>query len=230
MKQPGLLLLPGLLFLPGCIPSEVATGLPTVGCNQLGTPPVVTTALRANVSANSELAGKVYFVGRSIAAKNVNFGLDPNVVFITYPSPAMEIFHVGRTQVYVTEGLARKCDSDQLAGVLAWELGKMAAERIVASPYLDARDIQGPVHLEAGKDNSTETSETVELVHWEGQTRTHKEVRPDPRQLAQTFLEKADYTRGCLVAAQPLLDEASLNHHVERSVKGLPSRPKWTPE
>lgn len=222
-----------VLFCAGCLPGELTTGLPTVACNQLGTSPAVTTSFRASMPpSNGELAGKVYFVGLAIAAGSFNLGLDPQVTFITYPSSSVEIFHVGRKEVFITEGLASRCDSDQLAGVLAGELGKMAAERIVASPYLDAHDLQGPVHLEAAGDGSKEGGEVLELVHSGGHNeRNYKAVRPDPRKLAQLFLERANFARGCLLAAQPLLDEAAQHHQVERSVKGLPppEASRWTP-
>lgn len=230
MKKAGLCLVPGLFLLTGCLPSVPPTGLPTVCCNQLGTPPLHTANREHLPGVDSDLAGRVYKVGRGIWAKNVNYGLDPNVTFVTYPSSTVEIFHPDRTQVYVTEGLVRKCDADQLAGVLASELGKMAAERIFASPYLDVRDPQGPVHLEAVNDHATGSSEAVELVHSDGQQRGRKAVRPDPRKLAQFFLEKSGYSRGCLVVAQPVLDEASLHHNIECRIKGLPSQPAWTPE
>src|SRR5215475_8281952 len=40
-----------------------------------------------------------------------------------------EVFHVGMTQVYVTEGLVKQCNDAQLAAVLANEMGKMISER-----------------------------------------------------------------------------------------------------
>lgn len=200
MKTVSLLLLPGLCLLAGCVPNQVDGGLPMVGSNQLGTPPPNTVARKNLLSPDAELAGRALFVGRELVALNKNSGLDPNTTFITYPAPNIEIFHPDRSRVFVTEGLVRRCNQEQLTAVLASELGKMAAERILAAPYLD-----------------------------DAQPQPRNEVRPDPRKLAQTFLGKAGYGASSLDAVKALLDEASLNRNIELSVKGLPARSSWEP-
>jgi hypothetical protein len=225
MKQASLLLLPGLYLLAGCVPNEQAKGLPTVASNQLGMPP---PGVMANLpSADWQLAGKVFAVGHKIVAANKNCGLDANLAFVTYPAPTVEIFHPDRTRVFVTEGLVRKCDEEQLAAMLALELGRMAAERMAASPYLDIRSFQEPIHLQTGSDKSS--SEIADWARFDGQQRPSAKSLPDPRQLAQAFLESAKYGKNCLDSAYPIVEEAGLSHNIEMRVKGLPSRSDWQP-
>jgi hypothetical protein len=228
MKNAGLLF--ALCLLPGCIPSEQARGLPTVSSNQLGTPPPSTLVQSNYPNPDSDLAGKVLKLGRDIAVSNKNSGLDPNLTFVTYPSPTVEIFHLDRTHVIVTEGLARKCNHEQLAAMLALELGKLAVERQVASPYLDSRSfVEPPVHVQVSDPPPPPPSELVDLAHHETEQRARKNDLPQPRQLAQAFLRKAGFSEGCLEIVRSLVEEAGANHNVEMRLKGLPSRTDWQP-
>ena len=222
MKPTALLLLTGLCCFTGCMPSELAPGLATVSSNQLGTPPPISAARTSFSPGDGKLTGNVNFVGRELLAFNSNSGLEANLAFVTYPAAAVEIFHLDRTHIYVTEGLVKKCNQEQLAAVLANELGKIVAERQAVAPYLDSRDLQPQP-----SDNST--AGWAELVRYDGQQRNRKLRMPDPRLLAQTFLEKAGYSKGSLELVQPLLQEAGLHHDVERLLKGLPPESGWQP-
>jgi hypothetical protein len=240
MKRASLRLLPGLFLLAGCVPNQLGGGLPTVGSNQIGTPPPYVAARMNLPPADTVLADRVDSVGRDLLFRNKNHGLDPNLTFATYPSSSVEIFHPNRSQVIVTEGLARQCNAEQMTAVLANELGKIAAERIAAAPYLDNRNPEGPpIFSPIGSDKSVSQSAMFEFARYDAQQPPRKQPLPDPRQLAHAFLEKAGYGKASLDAVQQLLEEAGRNQSVAMHVKGLtnsgiratsiPPKSNWLP-
>lgn len=235
-----------LAALAGCLPSHLlgekekpATAL--VPANPLEAPPPVPPVAKASYPpGDGELALRVDFVGRKLLSANPDAGLRP--LFATIGSPSPEIFHQGTHLVHVTEGLVKQCKSEaELAAVLALELGKMVADREV-STHPDAR---GPERLppaevpigNAGQVTGQDRTNAVELALFEkARPRNARRLpRPNPRTLAQSYLEKAGYHKHDLDAVEPLLQSAERNYSVEKQFKAAaPARPgvaapKWTP-
>src|SRR5205823_3133299 len=74
---------------------------------------------------------RVLQIKDALVYKNPQLGINPYIIAIGSADP--EVFHVGLTHVYITEGLFRQCQSEgQLAAVLANELGRMISEREAA--------------------------------------------------------------------------------------------------
>lgn len=225
------LYLPGLCVFAGCVTQE-GTKLSLVPGNPFGTPPpAVGSGQLKTPTTDNETAVKVDYVGRKLIAANPHIGLRPYFICVGLATP--EIFHLEQKAVYVTEGLVKKCKTEEeLAAVLAHELGRIVAEReILASS--DPRSTEQPLSDTIAAEAKQPKSELkfFELVKQEltMSPRPQNLPRPNPRVLAGGYLEKAGYPRTILAEVQPVLDEADNNCALERQLKGLPPRNGWGP-
>src|SRR5262245_14758345 len=74
-----------------------------------------------------QVAERVESLGRRIIAQNTFTGLEP--LFHTLGVKEPLLFHRGTAQLFISEGLVNRCNSDaELAAVLCSELGQMMAE------------------------------------------------------------------------------------------------------
>ena len=78
--------------------------------------------------ADLATAERVETIGRKIIAQNTFPGIEP--LFHTVGVPESVLFHRGTEELFVSEGLIKKCKTDgELAAVLCSELGQMIAEK-----------------------------------------------------------------------------------------------------
>jgi hypothetical protein len=184
--------------------------------------------------ASQETAWRVDAVGRSLLGANAPYGLKP--LFATVGTKDPEVFHVGGTTLYVTEGLVRQCKTDaELAAVLASELGKMVAER-EARAGKDVRDPDRlpPVRLPIGANGfgneAADPTNFIEQARFEQRyPRNRQTPRPDPQAVARTLLEQGGYKAADLDAAQPLLQAAARTGALENQFKGAVKPADWRP-
>jgi hypothetical protein len=244
--------LPGMLLLSalsGCVEenwlrdrwarvSGEPNELPAVTPNPFGQAVSVAAPHRTALSpASLDSAARVDTLGRHILAGNPQLGLKP--LFITIGSPESEVFHVGTTEVYVTEGLVKKCTTEaQLAAILCNELGKMVAAReALAGPQLRVPDRPPPREMRVGNDHggnlgAADQVYRAELAKFEKDHRpspAHPLPNLNPRTLAETYLYRAGHDPKELDAVVPLLKEAAENRTFARQMSGgvQPAR-TWT--
>jgi hypothetical protein len=242
-----LLILALSLAVVGCLPIETVAqkeSTPLVPANPLDAPPPVPQTAKANYprGKNEELALRVDYVGRKLVAANKDMGLRP--LFATIGSPNPEIFHQGTHMVHITEGMVKQCKNEaELAAVLAHELGRMVADReAFASPQVRSPDKLPPIDVPIGNGthfSGPDQTNLFELAkHEKENPRTPRRLpRPNPRALAQIYLQKAGYRETDLLAVDPLLQAAERNYSVEKQFKmrNPPSpppanlTPKWMP-
>ena len=169
--------------------------------------------------ASKEISEGVARVGQKVVAANREIGLRP--FFMTIAADTEEIFHRGRTQILVTEGLARRCTSEgQMAALLCHELARMVVERQILTPYTEPGE--PPTDLPIGKDQqgiwgSPDGTHRIELAHYEKQ-RDRQVTPPSTDKLARQFLKKAGYTGDELDEVAPLLRAAEQNATFERQM------------
>ncbi|MFN4261809.1 MAG: hypothetical protein ACK4RK_21215 [Gemmataceae bacterium] len=196
----------------------------------------------SHVQANTETAARVDALGRDIIAANPQIGIRP--LFRTIGSPHPEIFHLGSTELLISEGLVQQCASDaQLAAILCHELGKMVSEKEGA---VDARsrlpDREPPVDMRVGNDGGgsfgyADQTRQAELAKFQRQTGhrpnraapTKPMLPPDPQVLARTYLTKTGFAATELDAVTPLLKAAAAHQTFEKQMTGSPAKLPWTP-
>jgi hypothetical protein len=224
-----------VLLAAGCVPNESTTQL--VPANPFHSGPVLQPPRQVSYSpAAEETARRVGLIGQKLLAANPQLGVRP--LFRTIGSPEPALFHVGTTQVCITEGLVKQCTTEgQLAAVLCAELGKMVAEReALAGPQARSPERQPPIDLRIGNDSggsygAPDLTHLAELGKYEqerGRPRTPAAL-PAPQALARTYLMKAGYHAADLDVIAPLLQAASVNTQLERQLTAPPAPPRpWT--
>jgi hypothetical protein len=178
---------------------------------------------------------RVDATGRKLLDANPQIGMKP--LFATIGDPKPEIFHLsqqGTNTVYVTAGLVNMCQSEaQLAAILGHELGKMVSEREArtSAAVRAAAGLPPPEMVvgQAGGYAAADMTHMAELARYEKRNPRRPLSPPDPRYLAQNYLEKAGFARSELDRAIPLLDEADKNMAWERQITGGARHGSWTP-
>jgi hypothetical protein len=223
---------PFLLLIVGCL-NHSETALVTdnpFGYSQPG--PIRTKA--AYSPASLEAAARVDALGRKILAANTQIGARP--IFRTIGAPQPEVFHVSTSEIDITEGLVKQCQTDtQLAAILCNELGKLVAEReALAGPQARSPEREPPQEVRIGTDNAgsfgpADQTHLAELAKFDKRRRgpaAPPSPPPDPQVLARAYLSKAGYSDKDLDAAAPLLQAAAANSSLEKQLTPTaPARP-----
>ncbi len=168
---------------------------------------------------------RVVRVGAQVVTANKQLGLTPSFQLIG--SPALEIFHRGNQEVFITLGLAQKCPSDGLlAAVLCKELARMVAERDALERFSPraASDPPPPMEVRVGNDShgtygDFDRTHQMELARYEEEMRERRAQAVNPDTLARLYLQKAGYPPGLLTEAAPLLKAAEANGTLEKQLK-----------
>lgn len=220
----GLMLVP---FFVGCLPLQQQP-LGTVKPNALAPLPAPKLPKQFEAKpANKEEALRVDIVAQKLIQANRETGLRPVLHTIGCPTP--ELFHRDVEALYITEGLTKKCTTEaQLAAVVAFELGRMVAEReALASPAVRKPDRPPPLEARVGNDaggpfGPAEGVKQFELAQHEKAhpRRPSKVPTPDPTALARSYLEKAGYPAQAFDEVAPLLKQARGQFALERQMIG----------
>ncbi|MBX9678337.1 MAG: hypothetical protein K2X38_06205 [Gemmataceae bacterium] len=232
------------LAAAGCVPTEFYKDPETaqVSSNHFGlqAPPGNVTRASYMPSTNETLATRVDAAGRKVLNANPQIG-QKTVLFATIGNPQPEIFHVTRKQapgvgetpmVFVTEGLANLCKTDnELAAVLAFELGRMVAKQ---TPTME-KQIAMPLRAEIGgsatsrvTDDPLYASQLARVDAMRKQAAAAPQ-RPDPQALARVYLENAGFGKNDIDTVQPYLQMADRNCAMEKQLKGTVAPNQWTP-
>jgi hypothetical protein len=198
-----------LLLSGGCLPGP--SGNTLVPCNPFITQAFKPAEVRHDVESpgTRESAERVAAVGAKIIAANPQLGFRPH--FNTTGSAKEEIYHRGLRDVFITEGLARRCGTDaELAAVLCLELGKMVAEReAFAEPLTRVKRESLPIDLPVGNDSgglfgSPDGTRRMELSKYVEQARHQADAPPpSPEALAREYMRKAGFASAEVGAAAP---------------------------
>jgi predicted Zn-dependent protease len=183
-------------------------------------------------AAEDSLCVRVDFVGRKVAAANSQIGVHPK--FATIQSPSPELFHVDQRVIYITDGLVKQLPKEaDLAAVLAYEMGRIVAER-EARVRLDLRAAAArpPIQLPIGSTSpsAADMAATVEMAKYDKARRDLQKApeKLDPQELARKYLEGAGYLRTDFDHVQPQLQAAEKNVSLERLIKGQPGANTWS--
>jgi hypothetical protein len=216
MHKNGLLV--SALLLAGCVERDAHSLLVP------GEPPGKLVAMQYPrelevTPASKEISEGVARVGQKVIAANREIGLRPH--FMTIAADTEEIFHRGRTQILITDGLARRCTSEgQMAALISNELARMVIEREVLTPTSQDADGEPPTDTPIGKDQqglwgAPDGTHRMELARYE---QRRQRTSPSTDKLAREYLRKAGYSGSELDEVTPLLRSAEQNAAFERQM------------
>ena len=205
-----------------------------VSSHFLDAAPVTTTSRAPIPAATDSLCVRVDFVGRKLVAANPQLGMKP--LFATIRADQSELFHVEQKIVYITDGLVKKLPSEaELASALAFELGRMIAEREARMKQeLKQIEPRPPIQVPIGNSGQFPNSDMVTVAETARYDQKRKEIReavtrPNPETLARNYLEKAGFQRVDFDRARPALRDAEANSAFEKQIKGFVAPNNWTP-
>jgi hypothetical protein len=204
-----------MLAVAGCFTDGAGTLLVSPDAFTSAAGPRLPTSVK-RAPATEEAAKRALAVGQKIGAANAQLGTRPLIFTIGGPDP--EIFHTSTGQIFLTEGLVRRCATDgQLAAVLCHELAKMAADRDeLVDAALKAPDRDGPDDGRTGSDSrhgfgGADGLRLTDLAQDDREKRRRAAPPQDPMILARQYLRKAGYADADLDATAPLLRAAETN-------------------
>jgi predicted Zn-dependent protease len=208
----------GLLFLTGCMTDGEWSVEKVLGWDTPRQPKFSPASL--------QVAERVEGLGRRIVAQNTFTGLDP--LFHTIGVPESMLFHRGTSELYVSEGLVRKCKTEaELAAVLCAELGRMMAEKRLARNLGRDKDTIPEVALPGGGLGSDGTR-AAEVASQEKKTaRDPAETQADPVQLAKELLTGAGFDPAELDRVEPLLKQTDRGDVLHKQMAGSAPAPTW---
>ena len=225
-----------LMMAGGCLSQESDTTL--VAANPFDHTTVIRPPTGTSLApAPVEVAAQVDLLGRKIIAANPQMGVQP--LFSTIDAPKPEIFHYGTSEIVITEGLVKQCQTEgELAAVLCHELGKMVSEReALATPKARAPERQPPPEVRVGNDHggslgAPDQTYLAELAKYGKDRRREPAVPlppPDPQRLARAYLKNASYSERELDQVTSLLREAAGNNTFEKQFTSPAPTRSWGP-
>ena len=183
-------------------------------------------------AASVEAAVRVNKIGLQLSSGSPFIGIEPN--FDTIGTTEPELFHRDSTGLFITEGLVNLCRKDEeLAAVLAHEMGLMAAEmrrtdrmkRPDPLPSMTWGKPDGSTDMNPGRD--------MYLADFEKNVRkpSERSMWPvtDAKKIARQILTDAGYAEKWLDDAQPILKQANRTQEVAKQLGGRSAPPRWSP-
>ena len=182
--------------------------------------------------ASVESAARVDKIGRQLLSGSPFLGVE--VAFQTIGQKEPEVFHRDAQGLFISEGLVNKCKSnDQLAAVLASEIGHMVAE----SRRTERMNLPEPMPAIAHGtklDGTTDfdPSRDMELAHFEKTARRPAEKKlwasSDPKTVARGILKDAGFDPKLFDEVAPILREAGKNQTIAKQFGGRGDSPRWS--
>ena len=172
--------------------------------------------------ANTQAATRADAVASAVIAQcRTELPDKPVVMTIGLKEPM--IFHQRSGLLVLSDGLVERCGTDdELAAVICYELGKMAAEQD-KGPVRSDSDTPPAPRLSAdvvGGGYSPDMTRLAEEAKYSRRSPRPREPKPDPRTLAQTFYTRSGHTADDFSRVRALVKEAEDNADRREIMRG----------
>ena len=183
-------------------------------------------------TASVESAARVDKIGRQLLAGSPFLGVD--VSFQTIGQPEPELFHRDAQGLFLSEGLVVKCKTnDQLAAVLASEIGQMVAEMRMTErmrlPEAIPASASG-VKLDGSTDFDPARDMALAKLDKAGRRPADRRswASSDPKVIAKGLLKDAGFDPKSLDDVAPLLRDAGRHQTIAKQLGGRGDTPRWS--
>ncbi len=182
-------------------------------------------------AASRSLSARVDMIGAELVSQTPFLGVSPTFAVVGRPEP--EIYHPDLNGVLVSEGLAARCSDDQLAAVLALELGQMSVEakraRRYAKPEPLAQNPSGGAAATLGGDDPNQlTAQALLDRPSQAAARRAKPAAADAKAVAREVLQNSGRDAKQVDAAAQLYDEATRDTAPGGRLGNRPRAPVWS--
>jgi hypothetical protein len=202
----------------GCLPDWFRTPTPT-GMTQT---PVAGTEVGP---ATVQMAARLSTVGQTLLAASPFADVMPSFLVMGMAEPA--VAHPDAFGVFVSEGMVAKCPTDDdLAAVIALELGAMIAER----RNLDRLGLADPAAAFISGDDMAVSPIQDPNAKVVSTAMAKRSTGPAtaPEQIAKDLLTAAGYSEGAFARMAPVVYTARDKVDPTRMIGGPASEPKWS--
>lgn len=175
-------------------------------------------------AANTQAATRADAVASAVIAQ-CRTELPDKPVVMTIGRKEPMIFHQRSGSLVLSDGLVERCGTDdELAAVICYELGKMAAEQADRGPVRGDSDTPPAPRLSAdvvGGGYSPDMTRLAEEAKYSRRApRSSREPRPDPRTLAQNFYTRSGHNADDFARVESLVKEAEDNGDRRELMRG----------
>jgi hypothetical protein len=238
MKRLVVLAAGAALLSAGCTHDGISSLRTSLGGDPATRPgvPVAGTKLPSGIPQPSpQIAERVEVVGWKVMEQNTFTGLDPSKMrFLTVGAKENVLFHRGSEELFVSEGLVEKCQTDaELAAVLCAEMGKMVAERRAAGavrrdvdPVPDETFGAGPTPGGSPFDAGQQASLAFHQRQFPRGAGAKAEAA-DASAVARDLLKGAGYSPAELDRVEPLLKPSKRGEELRKQMGGSAPAPTW---
>lgn len=194
--------------------------------------PVITPDLG---EASVAVAARVDTIGQELLAMNPLLGVEPLFQTVSISEPL--VVRLDDRAIMVSEGLVEQCENDEeLAAVLAHQLGQMAAEKEAAAKYrLPDRPIPVPQATGGNMNAGGVSSDQVQLAELARFEQKHRGPQPNSERLqdggerAAEILRASGYSDKTLPKVEPLIRKATENQKLAPGFAPRSVGPRWSP-
>jgi len=175
-------------------------------------------------AGNTQAATRADAVASAVIAQ-CRTELPDKPVVMTWGLKEPMIFHQRSGMLVLSDGLVERCRTDdELAAVICYELGKMAAEQADRGPVRGDSDTPPAPRLSAdvvGGGYSPDMTRLAEEAKYSRRApRSSREPRPDPRTLAQNFYTRTGHNADDFARVESLVKEAEDNGDRRELMRG----------
>jgi Peptidase family M48 len=177
-------------------------------------------------AANTQLATRAHTVGTTLIAE-AKADLPERPVILTIGVKEPMIFHQRSGLIVLSDGLVERCATDEdLAAVICFELGKMAAEHTEKNPSRGESDMPPAPRLTSdvvGGAYSADMTRLAEEAKYDRRVPRAgraREPRPDPKTLAENYYTRSGHNADDFARLEPLMKEAEENGEKREIMRG----------
>jgi predicted Zn-dependent protease len=209
-------LLGGLAFgFAGCLGSQLEKNSVVTSRDQAKAPKVSPASL--------QVAGRVDELAHRVIDQNTFTGIEPVVTVIGVPDAVL--FHRGPSQLFISEGLVKKCKTDaELAAVLCSELGQMMSQKRAGVRVGRDRDAN-PAPAPPEDANGVVEAERA-LQQRRAKERLAKD-QSDANQLARQLLKGAGFDPAELDRVDKMVKQSDRGEAIKKQMNGPAPAPTW---
>ena len=173
-----------------------------------------------------ETARRVDELVKRIVDQNTFTGLEPIVRVMGVPESVL--FHRGSTEVFISEGLVKKCKTEpELAAVLCSELGQMLSQKRAGIAVGRDRDSIPAIALPGGGTDAGRVRDAELAMQQRRVDEKRAQEHSDAAELAKQLLKGAGFNPAEYDNVQGMVRQSERGEAIKKQMAGTAPAPTW---